>query len=142
MRIIKTLVVTVSSIFMIVACGPVEATPDMTLSVTPSEISFTDTSQTVSTSTDSLVISVITGEGTPAVGVIVYASTDPFWINNDLVWFPDCPNRNTCSCTTDSFGKCIIRVSYKHGGGLQYDADIVVYSGALSQVVTISVSAQ
>ena len=125
-----------------VSCGPVEATSDMTLSVTPSSISFTDRSQNVSTSTEVLIVSVLTAEGDPASDIKVYASIDSFWVNSGLLWFTDCEGQTTCSCTTGDSGRCGIRVTYRHGGGLEYKANVVVYSGVLTETVTVEVKSQ
>ena len=142
MLVVRTFIGAVCCLFLVLSCGPVEATSDMTLTVTPSSITFTDTSATTSISTEPLIVSVTTAEGNPAVDVKIYASLDSFWVVNNLVWFPDCLNQTVCSCTTGESGKCSIRISYQHGGGLQYDANVLIYSGTQALTVTISVSAQ
>ncbi len=145
----KTLVVgaLVGAYFAIGCGGYIEASPDMTLGVAPSSINFTDTSNTVGTSTQRFVVSLVSSDGSPASGVVVYAHVDSFFVdtkinNQSVVSFPDCPNTDTCSCITNSNGRCTIRVSYLHGGGLEYRAPLVFYSGPLSEVVEITVRAQ
>lgn len=128
---------------LVLSCGGyIEASPDMTLGVAPSSINFTDTGTTVGTSTQRFVVSLVSSDGSPASGVVVYAHVDSYFLNVGYVWFPDCPNTDTCSCITNSNGRCSIRVSYLHGNRLEYRAPVIFYSGPLSEVVNITVKAQ
>ncbi len=139
-KLVTTIIVLAS--FILACGGSIEATSDMTLSVSPSSIDFTDASSTQSTSTVLFQVSVITSDGKPATDVKVYASIDAFWVNSGLVWFPDCPSANTCSCTIGDNGRCSIRVYYIHGAGVEYSVSILFFTGPLSEEVEINVSAQ
>ncbi len=130
------------TIFLFGCGGSIEATSDMTLSVAPSSIDFKDASNTQSKSIENFQVSVLASDSKPAVDVKVYASLDSYWVNSNIVWFPDCQGNTTCSCVTDKSGRCTIRVAFVHGGGKIYNTDILFYSGPLSQTVTISVTTQ
>lgn len=138
----KRFLVLVLGGFMLGCGGDIEASSNMTLTVNPSSVTLTDTSPVLSTSTENFQASVLTSNGKPAIGVKVYASVDAFFVSNGLVWFPDCPGTNLCSCSVGSSGRCSIRVSYQHGGGLNYTVDVSFFSGPLFQKVTIEVKNQ
>ncbi len=137
----KKVLLGLAGLIFAMSCGTIEATPDMTMNVQPESITFIDSSGVRNVSVDTLHVGVYDTNSKPAKGVKVTAFVDTFFANNSLVWFPDCNNSAECSCTTNDLGRCVIRVGFAHGN-VKYTANVIVYSGSLSKVITLCMGTQ
>ena len=137
----KKVVLGAMGLVFTLSCGTIEATPDMTMTVNPNTLQDQYQANTQeSTKEQSFFITLKTVDNKPASSVTVTAKIDSSMVGT--LSFTDCPGSSECSCITNNSGACTIALKYKSGGNNNYKTSMLVYSGALSTVVSICIVPQ
>ncbi len=132
-------------VFIMYSCGGDYSAPaDSTISITPGDIAISNGTSPATWSTQQFTISVKDANGIPLNNVKIWISY--VWaIPNEyaLVQLHDGDDEvdSPMSGTTDVDGIYNLRFDFQSGGGLSYEADIVVTSGSDSAVAGFLIDA-
>jgi len=126
-------------------CGGNSAPSGSVITVNPSSNTVTDGSTDVSSHTLFYTISLVNSSGVPLGHTRISISF--IWANPDVInvvqlFDGNTPRKSPFDAETDDFGVYILRLDFQSGGGLKYNADVEVRSGASFAKSTLTVQAQ